>query len=110
MKIDINAQAIADKIEKRVKRVQFILDQKVAADSNLFAPEDEGFLKDSVLTGSDFGSGKLHWNVLYAKKLYYSSFIMSKDKNPNAMPKWFEEAKYRYIKGWEALANAQYNQ
>jgi hypothetical protein len=107
MRIDINTSEIAGKIEKRIERVQKILDLQVLKDSNYFAPADKMTL---IRSGKMLGNGILRWDTPYAKKQYYEFPRKSKDINPNAMPKWFEEAKYRYIKDWRDLANAQYNQ
>ena len=107
--IDIDVKKINDKIDVNISRVQKVLDLQVAKDSNYFCPEDTGTLQDSVLLGSDFGSGKLIWNTEYAREQYYSRPNKSLDKNPNARMKWFEEAKSIKLKEWVGIANGEYN-
>ena len=98
--IDIDVKKIENKINTNISRVQSVLDLQAAKDSNYFCPEDVGTLQDSVLLGSDFGSGKLIWNTEYAREQYYSRPNKSLDKNPNARMKWFEEAKSIKLKEW----------
>lgn len=108
-KLEMNNKQIKDKIEKRIKKAQFMFDQQVAKDSNFFAPERDGYLQRSVLN-SDFGSGVLIWDTEYAKRLYYGiDFNFSTDRNPNAGPQWFEQAKKTKKKEWEKLANDKYS-
>lgn len=102
--VDFNAsKAISDRVALLKKR-QKALDIQVVKDSNYFCPEASGDLKKSALT-SKFGSGEVRWNSIYAREQYYGKPNKSKDKNPNARMKWFEEAKALHKKKWLEIAN-----
>lgn len=105
--VDINVSAILRKVEDRIGQVQLVLDNRIAADSNYFCPFDTGALQGSVFPIQ--GDGTLEWNETYAKRQYYGLPNKAKDSNPNASPQWFEHAKARNLKDWEALANEEYN-
>ncbi len=105
--IDLDESAILRKVDDRISRAQFILDNRIAADSNYFCPMDTGALQGSVFPIQ--GDGTLEWNAPYAKKQYYNGPNKSKDSNPNASMQWFEHAKARNLKNWEKLANEEYN-
>ena len=107
MTIDFNVAKIATKIKAHIGTLQPILDMQVLEDSNLYAPMDTGNLMSSGITGSKIGSGQLLWTAPYAKKMYYGvGYNFSKDSNPNARAKWFEEAKAKKMKEWEKILNA----
>ena len=109
MKIDVNLNIpkVASKLVGHMKSLQPILDMQVLKDSNFYAPMDTGNLISSGVTGSNIGSGELVWNAPYAKKMYYGvDYDFSKDSNPNARAKWFEEAKAQNLKAWEKILNA----
>ena len=105
--VDINESEIISKVDDRIGRAQLVLDNRIAADSNYFCPVDTGALQGSVFPIQ--GDGTLEWNEPYAKRQYYGLPNKSKDSNPNASPQWFEHAKARDLKDWEALANEEYN-
>ena len=109
MTIDFDVNKISKKVDKRVSKAQFVLDQQVLKDSNYFCPEDTGDLQDSGIIGSKIGKGLLVWDSEYAKRQYYEDDNKSKDRNPNASYKWFEVAKAKWLKQWEKLANDKYN-
>ena len=107
MTIDFNVAKIATKIKAHISTLQPILDMQVLKDSNYYAPMDTGNLMSSGITGSNIGSGQLLWTAPYAKKMYYGvGYNFSKDSNPNARAKWFEEAKAKKMKEWEKILNA----
>lgn len=109
-KVIFDTAKVKKKISKRIDtKVQAALDQRILADSNYYAPEDEGFLKQSGITFSKIGEGKLEWNTPYAVKQYYSLPNKSKDKNPNARMKWFEVAKKSNKDKWLKLAQGRYD-
>lgn len=89
--------------QKLFREMQVALDVQVVKDSNEFCPMDEGTLKSSAMTYTDFGSGVVEWNTPYAKEQYYSKPNKSKDANPNARMKWFEYAKALYKTDWLKL-------
>jgi hypothetical protein len=81
-------------------QAQTALDVQVVKDSNYFCPVDEGTLQRSALTASRFGSGEVQWDIPYAHAQYWGLPNKSKDINPNARMKWFEEANTLYAKDW----------
>lgn len=106
MKITLDKSKIINKVKRVSKEVQFVIDEQVIKDSNYYCPEAEGTLKKSAITSSDVGSGKVKWNTPYAKRLYYGEdYKFSKDRNPNARAKWFEEAKSKHKKEWLEIGN-----
>jgi hypothetical protein len=107
MKIDLDINKVAGRIQKRLKKSQFVLDQQVIKDSNYYAPEDKGELQDSAILGSN--PGKIKWDKSYARRQYYEDNNKSKDRNPNASMKWFEVAKSKWLSRWLRVANDKYN-
>lgn len=107
MKIEIDINKIANKVENRVDKAQFLLNQQVIKDSNYYCPEDTGNLQDSAIIGSN--DGEVIWDSEYARRQYYEDNNKSKDRNPNASMKWFEVAKAKLKDTWIRLANDKYN-
>jgi hypothetical protein len=108
--LDFNEKNIQRKIVKRISNAQIALDVQVLKDSNYFCPERDGTLVRSSTIASDLGSGILIWDTEYAKRLYHGiDFNFSTDRNPNAGPQWFEQAKKTKKKEWEKLANDKYS-
>ena len=105
--VELDTAKIQSKVERNLGRVQYVLDNRVAADSNYFCPRDTGNLQGSVFPIQ--GTGELEWNTTYAKKQYYTGENKSKDSNPNASMHWFEQAKARDLREWERVANEEYN-
>ncbi len=108
-RIELDGRRVVSRIEGRLGKVQAVLDQQIAKDSNYYAPEDEGYLQRSVLIASKLGSGELLWATPYARAQYYGLPNKSRDRNPNARMKWFEHAKANRSKDWERIANETYN-
>jgi len=106
--VEFDKRGVKQRIERKTGEVQVALDVQVAKDSNFFCPVDTGNLRSSVMR-SNFGSGVIEWDVEYAEDQYYGFPKKSKDTNPNATMMWFEEAKSRFKKDWERLANDAYN-
>lgn len=102
---DVNA-AVARR-ESLLRRNQAKLDIQVIKDSNFYCPQREGTLQASAVIHSNIGSGVIRWVTPYARRLYYNpQYHFSKDKNPNARGKWFEEAKARHLGAWLDIAKA----
>lgn len=108
VKVDFNAGGVRKRLNGLGRRAQFQLDQQVMKDSNYYAPYDVGSLQKSVIPSAN-GKGLLEWNEPYAKAQYYGLPNKSKDKNPNASMKWFEQAKVRCKEKWRKLVDALYN-
>lgn len=105
-RLEMNNPKIMAAIKKRTLKAQLALGIQVLKDSNYYCPEDQGFLKAS---GIQSGPGKIEWNMPYASEQYYGKPNKSKDDNPNARMKWFEEAKAIKMKKWEGMANNEYH-
>jgi hypothetical protein len=104
--VDLDIEGIKNRVENRIGVVQQFLDERVAADSNYFCPEDTTDLQASVFPIQ--GNGELEWNITYAKKQYYEGKNKSKDRNPNASLEWFEKAKAIHKSDWQELVNEKY--
>lgn len=97
-------------IGRASKGLTHALTQQVVKDSNFYAPEDLGYaggLKGSAITTSDFNGGKVIWQKVYARRLYYGvTFNFSKDKNPRAQAMWFDKAKAVHFSEWMSLVDS----
>ena len=106
--LNLNEIGILKDSKKRVKKSQVALDAQVVKDSNYYCPVMDGTLRRSA-TRSQYGSGVVKWDTVYAARQYYEDDNKSKDQNPNARAGWFEEAKATKKKKWEELADSEYN-
>ena len=101
MRIRLHLDKIPPKLRKLGREGQELLDQEVLKDSNYYAPQDIGNLILSGIRHTVFGSGRVIWNTVYARRLYYNpQYNFSKDKNPNAGGLWFRRAKAAKLKKW----------
>ena len=104
MNVSVDLSKLKPNMQKRMKKMQVILDTQVIKDSNYYAPQMDGALINSSLIASQIGSGILMWDTPYARKLYYNpGYNFSTDKNPNAQGLWFEAAKADFISEWVAI-------
>lgn len=105
IKINIDTNAIANKIDNAIGKAQLALDEQVLKDSNYYIPFDTGELMRSSLRASQIGRGVIAWDTPYARRLYYNpQYNFRKDKNPNAQGLWFEAAKAQHYNEWVELA------
>ncbi|REK58979.1 MAG: minor capsid protein [Geobacillus sp.] len=110
IKINIDTNAIANKIDNAISKAQLALDEQVLKDSNYFIPKDTGELERSSLRHSRLGEGHIEWNTPYARRLYYNpQYNFSKDVNPNARGLWFEEAKALHYPEWVKIAQQTFD-
>jgi len=106
VRVDFSVLTVSSRIKSRIKRVvQPQLDNQILKDSNFYAPMDIGGLIDSGIRGTRLGSGKVTWDIVYARRQYYEDNVKSKDNNPNATRLWFEVAKSNKKRNWVDLAN-----
>jgi hypothetical protein len=104
--IHVELSGVSAAVQQMVKLAQFALDTQVVKDSNKYIPFQEGILRDSAITASAIGEGKVIWNTPYARRLYYNpEYKFNKDRNPDAQGLWFEAAKSANKKDWEKIAN-----
>jgi hypothetical protein len=110
IKVNIDTNAIASKIDNALDKAQHVLDQQVLKDDNYFIPFDTGELMRSSLRASKIGQGLIVWDTPYARRLYYNpQYNFSKDKNPNARGLWHEEAKALHLPEWVKIAQQTFN-
>lgn len=106
--ITFDVAAALAKRRSLITKAQVALDEQVIKDSNVFCPQAEGTLQKSAILNSQIGKGLVIWGTAYAHRLYHHpKYNFSKDKNPNARGKWFEEAKARHVKDWLELATEE---
>ena len=104
---EMNNTAVLTRMERLTEKAQFMLDQRVLADSNQFAPHDMGTLEESGIIASE--GGEISWNTPYTRYQYYEAPNKSKDVNSRATMKWFEVAKRLYKKNWVAVAQKEFD-
>lgn len=98
-----------DKFKAAHKQAQFLLDDAIRADSNLYAPMDHGDLIGSSKAASQIGEGLIAWEQPQVRRLYYNpQYNFSKDKNPQAGGKWVEVAKGKHLKDWTKIVKGVY--
>ena len=95
------------KISTNVSRAQRALSIQALKDSNYYCPDAEGTLMRSGHVEDSYEA--VIWDTPYARAQYHGFPNKRKDKNPNAMMKWFEAAKAVKLKAWEDLANREYS-
>ncbi len=105
-RIVMNTQQTLARIEARYVRAQKALDKQDLKDSTPYVPMRSGQLMRSGINGTKLGSGKVIWNSIYARRMYYgTSYHFSTDKHPQASAQWFEKAKAVKKKEWIELAD-----
>lgn len=121
---DVGISLDTGRIERNLKEAQKQLNTMVAADSNLFIPEDQGSLKGSVRYPHGIYGWEVAWNTPYAHYQYEGELYLDKngspfaeeddikypsgkrlkqstENNPLASDHWFEKAKEGNLKKWE---------
>lgn len=82
------------KLEPREEFAQKWLDNEVLKDCGQYVPFREGHLFRSGIAATKLGSGKVEYNVPYARRVYYGrNMNFGKKPHPNACAFWFEKAK-----------------
>lgn len=105
-KIVINTQQCLGRFNKKYSAAQKYLDNEVLKDSDPYVPMRTGNLRNSGITGTNIGGGRVVYNAPYAKRMYYGlNFMFSKDKHPKACAQWFEKAKAAKKKAWHDGVN-----
>lgn len=100
-KVDVKMFDARGRISNATKFGQYILDNAVLKDSNKYVPRDEDYLMKSGILHTKPGTGKVMWQMPYARRLYYNpQYNFSKDKNPNAQGLWYEAAKAQNRQHW----------
>lgn len=103
-KITVDIGAIERKFseaELRAKQAAFA--HRIGFDMNERCAEDEGTLRDSMPTASDFENGQIVWDTPYAKDVYNADRVGTA-KNPKATPHWGEVVKGEKLEAWRTMA------
>lgn len=109
VRVNIKTDQLHSKRTSAKRAAQMQVDQDVLKDSNYYAPQDEGTLIRSGVLSSLIGKGRVIWNTVYARRLYYNpQYNFSKDRNPNAQGLWFEAAKAEKKDTWLKDAKSNY--
>ena len=106
VKVVFDKTNVKAKISSNVNRAQMALSIQVLKDSNYYCPDAEGTLMRSGRVEDSRTAVSL--DTPYARAQYHGFPNKRKDKNPNAMMKWFERAKSTKLKVWEALVQNEY--
>ena len=64
-------------LEEQGKAQQF-LDNEVIRTTDSYVPHDSGKLKQSAISGTKVGSGKIVYNTSYARYIYYGKLMVGK--------------------------------
>lgn len=102
-RIEIDTQGVMDRFKPRYERAQKYLDSTVLKDCHDYVPMLSGTLAGSGIRGTKIGSGKIVYNVPYAKSVYYAThrnFGGENKPHPQACAQWFEKAKAAKKKDW----------
>lgn len=84
----------AKKWKGKIKAAQFVVDSEVLKFSDKYIPFLTGTLRNSGITGTVVGSGKVSWITPYAKKQYYKGRRPgTKQGEPLRGRYWFERMK-----------------
>ena len=84
---------INQKLDPRAEFAQKWLDNEVLKDCGPYVPVRSGDLFRSGITATKIGSGKVEYNMPYARRVYYGNHIKFNNKQPKSCAFWFEKAK-----------------
>ena len=104
VKINIDGDKIAYKIDRTIKNGMAMLSAVVLHDCNKYCKEDTGALMISSYVHSKLDEGKLVWQTPYAARQYYEIRTAYKDVNSNASWRWCEVAKTNHLDRWQKQA------
>lgn len=104
MIVDINYQAIQQKINRKKDKIILVVSNEFLKDANYFCREDTGETKRSGIRFSLLTEGKIIWKTDYVRKIYYFGSPV-KDRNPNASLMWAHKAKSKNMNKYQAIAD-----
>ncbi len=105
IRFELDINKVLNRFAPNYQKAQKWLDNEVLKDCDPYVPMDEGDLKHSGIRGTKIGSGKVIYNEVYAKRMYYGVNYKFQKKNPKACAQWFEAAKAVKKKSWENGVN-----
>ena len=106
VKIDIDANRIAVKMDNAWKSGLEMLSSQILRDCNRYCKEDTGMLIMSSYIHSRLKEGVLIWQTPYAARQYYAIRTAYHDVNPDASWRWCEVAKNNHLERWQRQAQA----
>lgn len=94
------------RFDKQFDKAQYMLDEQIKIDTDIYVPFENGFLAGSVNQLAS-GKGEIEYAGPYARYLYYGKLMVgpapkeltdidlnyNQAGHPNAGPFWFEESK-----------------
>lgn len=81
-------------------RVQKALDNVILQSCDPYIPFDTGAMRNSGITNTVIGSGRIVWKTPYVRRQYYEN----KGGNGLRGSRWFERAKADCLLGWAHVA------
>lgn len=107
VKIDIDPRRIEARIQGAIDTGLPILTDAIRKDCDYYVKVDQGTMRDSAATASDFDAGKIVYNTKYARRQYYTMrALRPPGGNPHASRRWFWMAKRRFLPRWIEQAQA----
>ena len=101
VKIMIDPNQCAAKVEGAWKKGLFALSSQILGDCNQYCKEDQHTLIDSSLEHSKLGEGRLIWQTAYARRQYWE---IRTSLRPGRTWKWCETAKRKHKDTWRRQA------
>lgn len=104
VRINISQRAVEARVSSAFKEGLPELSEAILNDCNQFCKEDTGMLIASSMIHSRPQEGKLIWQTPYARRQYWDIRTAFRTVNPNAVWRWCEYAKQRYLERWRRQA------
>ena len=101
VRINIDPNQCAAKVEGAWKKGLFSLSSQVLGDCNQYVKRDNGTLESSSYAHSKLGEGRLIWQTPYAKRQYWE---IRTSLTPGRTWKWCETAKRKHKDTWRRIA------
>ena len=101
VRINIDPNQCAAKVEGAWQKGLFALSSQVLADCNQYVKRDKGTLESSSYAHSQLGEGRLIWQTPYAKRQYWE---IQTSLTPGRTWKWCETAKRKCKDTWRRIA------
>lgn len=101
VKIKIDPNQCAAKVEGAWKRTLYALSAEILKDCNEYVKIDQHELESSSYRHSILSDGKLIWQTPYARRQYWA---IQTSLTPGRTWKWCETAKRKYKARWQKIA------
>ena len=101
VRINIDPNQCAAKVEGAWKKGLFALSSQILGDCNQYVKYQHGTLESSSHSHSKLGEGKLIWATKYAKRQYWE---IKTSLTPGRTWKWCETAKRKHKDTWRRIA------